>query len=149
MVSARFTVRPGQGGASGFDLGDMTVTGDLGTVESAGRVPDQSMMIHLSAVLLLDGLAAFLRDGTRAFRFAAADSSFGLTVRRSKGGVSVAGEKGVVAWTTAGELASAVLDAAEALGREHPLPADDPVAGDLAAALAGFRPLVPAGRGRR
>ncbi|MFG3014866.1 hypothetical protein ACGFZB_31455 [Streptomyces cinerochromogenes] len=41
MITVKFTVRPGQGDASGFDLGDMAVTGDFRTADSAGHVPDQ------------------------------------------------------------------------------------------------------------
>ncbi|WP_225824830.1 hypothetical protein [Streptomyces naphthomycinicus] len=32
MITVRFTVRPGQGTAGGFDPGGMTVTGDHGTI---------------------------------------------------------------------------------------------------------------------
>ncbi|MFJ3644008.1 hypothetical protein ACIPRD_30300 [Streptomyces sp. NPDC090108] len=145
MITVQFTVRPGQGDAGGFDLGDMAVTGDLGTADSAGHVPDQGMMIYLSVVQLLDSLGAFLRGNDRMLTFTGADTSFGLVVRRTKDGLSVAGKDGVVARTTARELASAVLCAAEDLGPA--LPPEDPVASDWKAALAAFRPLVPSGRG--
>lgn len=135
----QFTVRPGQGPASGFDLGDMSVAGDLGTADSAGHIPDQGMMIHLSVVQLLDGLAEFLGGTAPVFSFTGADTSFGLVVRRTKDGLSVADKKGVVARTTPAELAFAVLCAAEDLD----LPRGDPVASDREAALAAFRPLVP------
>ncbi|MFK4145623.1 hypothetical protein [Streptomyces sp. NPDC004065] len=76
--------------------------------------------------------------------FTGADTSFGLVVRRTKDGLSVAGKDGVAARTTAPELASAVLRAAEDLPA---LPPDDPVASDWEAALAAFRPLVPTRKG--
>ncbi|MFJ7152303.1 hypothetical protein ACIQVT_29610 [Streptomyces sp. NPDC100445] len=57
MISVEFTVRSGRGDASGFDLGGMAVTGDSGTVDSAGHIPDQDMMIYLSVIQLLDGWA--------------------------------------------------------------------------------------------
>lgn len=141
MISVQFTVRPGQGDASGFDLGDMAVAGDLGTAESADHIPDQGMMIYLSVVQLLDGLGSFLRGNARMLSFTGADTSFGLVVRRTKDGLSVAGKDGVVARTTAPELASAMLRAAENLGPA--LPPEYPVASDWEAALAAFRPLVP------
>ncbi|QTD99939.1 hypothetical protein [Streptomyces cyanogenus] len=141
MITVRFTVRSGQGDAGGFDLGDMAVTGDLGTADSAGHVPDQGMMIYLSVVQLLDSLGAFLRDNARMLSFTGAGTSFGLAVRRTKDGLSVAGKDGVVARTTAPEFASTVLRAAEDLGPA--LPPEDPVASDWEAALAAFRPLVP------
>ncbi|MFJ4950276.1 hypothetical protein [Streptomyces sp. NPDC088760] len=145
MITVQFTVRPGQGDASGFDLGDMAVTGNLGTADSAGHVPDQGMMIYLSVVQLLDSLGAFLRGNARMLSFAGADTSFGLVVRRTKDGLSVAGEDGVLARTTAPELASAVLRAAEDLGPA--LSPEDPVASDWEAACAAFRPLVPSRKG--
>lgn len=46
MITVRFTLRSGQGDAGGFDLGDLAVTGDFGTADSAGHVPDQGMMIY-------------------------------------------------------------------------------------------------------
>lgn len=58
MITVQFTVRPGQGDVSGFDLGDMAVTGDFGTADSVGRAPDQGMMIYLSVVQLPDSLGA-------------------------------------------------------------------------------------------
>lgn len=145
MITVQFTVRPGQGDASGFDLGDMAVTGELGTADSAGHVPDQGMMIYLSVVQLLDSLGAFLRGNARTLSFTGADTSFNLVVRRTKDGLSVADENAVVARTTAMELASAVLHAAEDIGPS--LPSEDPVASDWEAALAAFRPLVPSTKG--
>ncbi|MFG3044029.1 hypothetical protein ACGFZR_03745 [Streptomyces sp. NPDC048241] len=82
----QFTVRPDQNDASGFDPGDMAVSGDLGTVDSAGHVPDQGMMIYPSVVLLLDSLGNFLRSNARVLNFTGADTSFCLVVRRTKGG---------------------------------------------------------------
>ncbi|MFF2994193.1 hypothetical protein ACFVTC_06360 [Streptomyces sp. NPDC057950] len=140
MITVHFTVRPGQGDPSGFDLGDMSVTGDLGTADSAGRTPDQGMMIHLSVTQLLDSLGTLLRGHGRTVTFTGVDTSFALVFRRTRDGVSVASEDGVIARTTPGELASAVLGAAEALSLT--LPTGDPAASDCADALAAFRPLV-------
>ncbi|MFE2102843.1 hypothetical protein [Streptomyces sp. NPDC059468] len=145
MITVQFTVRPGQGDASGFDLGDMAVTGDLGTADSASHVPDQGMMIYLSVVQLLDSLGDFLRGNARVLSFTGADTSFSLVVRRTKEGLSVACKDGVIARTTVPELASAVLRATEDLGPA--LPPEDPVASDWEAALAAFRPLVPSSKG--
>ncbi|MEU8688728.1 hypothetical protein [Streptomyces sp. NPDC048665] len=135
-------MRPGQGEATGFDLGDMVVTGDLGTADSAGRVPDQGMMIHLSVVTLLDQLRGFLRGDVRYLRYNGVDTSFTLVLRRAEHHVSVSGRDGLLGRTTGPELAAAALDAAEDLLRVHPLPSGDPVAGDYRDALARFRPFV-------
>ncbi|MEU1531822.1 hypothetical protein [Streptomyces fagopyri] len=140
MITSQFTVRPGQGDPSGFDLGDMSFTGDLGTADSAGRTPDQGMVICLSVTQLLDGVRALLDEGARTVAFTGVDTSFGLVFRRSKDQVSVAAEDGVIARTTPDELASAVLGAGEALSLT--LPTGDPAASDYADASAAFRPFV-------
>jgi hypothetical protein len=145
VISVQFTVRPDQGDASGFDLGDMVVSGDLGTADSSGHVPDQGMMIYASVVELLDSLRNFLQGSSRMLSFIGIDTSFELLVRRTENGLSVADMNGVVARTTALEFASAVLSAAEGLGRGLTL--DDAVASDWEVAVAEFRTLVPDGKG--
>ena len=42
--------------ATGFDMGEIQVTGNLGAVSSAGRKPSQSMMVYLAWVELLSGM---------------------------------------------------------------------------------------------
>ncbi|MEV6836185.1 hypothetical protein AB0N17_17005 [Streptomyces sp. NPDC051133] len=126
-------------------MGGMVVTGDFGTVESAGHVPDQDMMIYLSVVQLLDGLREFLLGDDRVLSYVGADTSFNLVVRRNKEGLSVAGKNGVIARTTAPELALAALHAAEDLDRS--LPPEDTVGFDWENAIADFRLLVPDARG--
>jgi hypothetical protein len=140
VITVQFTVRPGQGDPSGFDLGDMSVTGGLGTADSAGRTPDQGMMIYLSVTQLLDSLRAFLSGNGKTLTFTGVDTSFSLVFRRSKDGISVAFKDGIIARTASDELASAVLGAAESLSLT--LPPGDPAAPDYADALAAFRPLV-------
>ncbi|MGW4596933.1 hypothetical protein ACWEOA_16740 [Streptomyces sp. NPDC004457] len=102
MITVHFTVRTGQGDAGGFDMGDMAVTGDFGTADSAGHDPDQGMMIYLSIVQLKDSLGAFLRDNARMLSFTGADTSFGLAVRRTNDGLSVAGKNGLELLTESG-----------------------------------------------
>ncbi|MFI9807992.1 hypothetical protein ACIHEJ_27115 [Streptomyces sp. NPDC052301] len=141
MITFQFTVRPDQGAPHGFDMGDMVVTGDFGTVDSAGHVPDQGMMIYLSVVQLLDDLREFLAGDARVLSYIGSDTSFNLVVRRNKEGMSVAGKNGVIARTTAPELTSTVLHAAEDLGRS--LPPEDSVRFDWENAITDFRLLVP------
>ncbi|MFI9060367.1 hypothetical protein ACIGQE_00630 [Streptomyces sp. NPDC053429] len=136
----KFTVRPGQGESSGFDLGDMLWTGELGEAHSAGQSPDQGMMIHVSVAQLLDCLREFLKGRTKTVSFTGADTSFQLTFTRTKKGISVTGPSGPVSVLAPGELAETVLSAAEELAREHldTLPFDG-VADDYLAALGAFR----------
>jgi hypothetical protein len=65
------------GPVSGLSRGDVTITGPLGAVTSAGRRPDQSMLVYISIVDLLDGLGALLRPGGgRHWEWVGNDSSF-------------------------------------------------------------------------
>ncbi|MFH8731851.1 MULTISPECIES: hypothetical protein [unclassified Streptomyces] len=140
MITVQFTVRPDQGEPSGFDLGDMSVTGDLGTADSAGHTPDQGMMIYLSVTQLLDSLGDFLRGDAGTLSFTGVDTSFGLVFRRTRKGLSVASKVGVIARASAPELGEAVLRAADRLALA--LPAEDSAAADLGAALASFPRLA-------
>ncbi|MEU2718315.1 hypothetical protein [Streptomyces sp. NPDC007205] len=103
------------------------------------------MMIYVSVVQLLNSLRAFVQGDVRCSATSVFDTSFKLVVRRNKEGLSVAGENGVIAQTTAPELASAVLHAAQALGRS--LPPEDTFRFDWENAIADFRPLVPSRKG--
>ncbi|MFD5076862.1 hypothetical protein [Streptomyces sp. NPDC058371] len=98
------------------------------------------MMIYLSVTQLLDSLGAFLCGNAGTLAFTGVDTSFNLVFRRTKDGLSVAGEDGVIARTAPQELASAVLSAAESLSRR--LPSEDPAASGYEASLAAFRPLL-------
>ncbi|HET6356384.1 hypothetical protein [Streptomyces sp.] len=143
MISLRFSVRPGQGGPSGFDLGDMEVSGDLGRVDSRDRTPDQGMMIYLSVSLLLDTLRLFLEGSQGVFSYTGADTSFSIHVRRlKKDGLSVSVNKESVAKVSQVELRNAVLAAAEEfLAKVMSLPETDVARIDYLGALERFRTL--------
>ncbi|MFF1477416.1 hypothetical protein ACFVYD_07550 [Streptomyces sp. NPDC058301] len=145
MITMQFSVRPGQGEASGFDLGDMVWSGELGEARSAGHTPDQGMMIYLSVPLLLDGLGAWLRGRDRTLEFIGADTSFALTFRKEKRHLSIASAAGPIGTSNAGELTEAVLRAAEQLAAEGlaSLPDTDSARPDYLAALHAFRSEFP------
>ncbi|TDU76123.1 hypothetical protein [Streptomyces sp. KS 21] len=137
---AEFTVRQDQGHPSGFDLGDMLWHGDLGEANSSGQTPDQGMMIYISTTQLLDCLSELLRGQVKATTFTGTDTSFELTFRATRRGVSITARSGPVAVVTPAELAQTVLAAAERLARNHldSLPSDG-VRDDYLAALGDFR----------
>jgi hypothetical protein len=145
MISFAFTVRPGQGDPSGFDLGDITCTGAQGSASSAGHVPDQGMMIYVAVADLVSGVHALLEGGRKRFDFVGTDSSFSLTFRKGNKSVSVAAANGVIARTTEAELARALLTATEELERTglSAVPDADPAKRDAATALAQLRELAP------
>lgn len=137
----QFTVRSGQGDPSGFDLGDMFWSGDLGEASSAGHVPDQGMMIYLSVTQLLDCLHGLLNGEATTVSFNGIDTSFALDFRMVKRGIKVASRSEPVALTSRAELATTVLSAAEELARAtlSALPRHDGARDDYEAALNRFR----------
>ncbi|MFD5104790.1 hypothetical protein [Streptomyces cinereoruber] len=143
----RFSVCPGQGEPGDFDLGDIVCEGEKGTVVSAGHVPDQGMMIHLSVALLLHQLGPLLSGKRRTLSYTGIGSSFRLDFRRDgKGFVSVASKGAPVGRARAEGLARAVLRAAEEFTEEglaH-LPADSGAWSDCLAAVREFRVAVEA-----
>ncbi|MFI1397564.1 hypothetical protein [Streptomyces sp. NPDC020681] len=145
MISVQFSVRPDQGDPSGFDLGDMALTGGLGSAGSVGHTPDQGMMIHLSVTLLLDNLAELMKTGAKLLDFTGIDTSFGISFREDRAGIiTVSAENRPLTKVTQGELAGAVFAAAQELaaGSVLKLPERDSARADYFAALDGFRPLV-------
>ncbi|MFC8760125.1 hypothetical protein ACFUAG_05270 [Streptomyces sp. NPDC057193] len=140
-----FTVRPDQGEASDFDLGDITCVGESGSVSSAGQVPDQGMMIYLSVPLLLDSLRPLLTGERKAVSFVGTDTSFRLDFRRDrKGVVSVSAKRTALGTCTREELADAVLRAARELEEEglSELPAGGGARGDFDSSMERFRASV-------
>ncbi|XUL99329.1 hypothetical protein ACQ86F_19370 [Streptomyces venezuelae ATCC 10712] len=145
MIRMSFSVRPGQGEASEFDLGDVVCEGEAGALGSAGCVPDQGMMIYLSVPLLLDALLPLVAGERRATSFSGTGSSFRLDFRRDRRGVVTVSANGTVLGTCGpGELTEAVLRPAEELEREllAQLPPGCGAARDLASSLERFRSVA-------
>ena len=145
MIEFSFTLRDNPPPPSGFDLGDMEVTGSSGRASSRGHDRDQGMMIHLSVAGLLDGLRSLLERGSGTVEFVAADSSFALRFTLRRGVVTTRYGKAVIDVSPAAEVAAAAYSAAASFAsRELPrLPADDAGRQDLEEALSAFAPLVP------
>ncbi|MFE9116163.1 hypothetical protein [Streptomyces sp. NPDC007172] len=140
MIDFRFSVRPGQGAPSGFDLGDLVCKGDLGEASSIGHVPDQGMMIYLSVTQLLDDLAAFLVGAGKTLTFTGVDTSFELVFQQGKKEISVAWKNGAIARVSHSDLAESVAEAASKLAGWGlaSLPSQDAVKVDYLAALNNF-----------
>ncbi|RSS54022.1 hypothetical protein [Streptomyces sp. WAC01280] len=138
MLKMSFTVRPGQGEPSGFDLGDITCEGESGAVGSAGHVPDQGMMIHLSVPLLLDSLRPLFTGRRKTATFVGTGTSFRLDFRRDrKGTVSVSAQGTTVGTCSLEELADAVLRPVEKV--LSTLPEGDGARSDVVASMGRFR----------
>ncbi|MFE7585619.1 hypothetical protein ACFU5Y_29090 [Streptomyces gardneri] len=137
-----FTVRPGQGEPSAFDLGDITCEGESGAVGSAGHAPDQGMMIHLSVPLLLDSLRPLFTGRQKTASFVGTGTSFRLDFRLDrKGTVSVSAQGTTVGTCGLEELADAVLRPAQEFTEKvlSTLPEEDGARSDVVASLERFR----------
>lgn len=137
MIEIELVVREDQGEPSGFDLGDVTLTGEQGTVSSAGRVPDQGVMIWITATGLVDGVRQLPDRGAADVRVAGIDSSFDIEFSARRGVVSVSAMGEVAGTSTVRDLRLRVNRAAERLLADGPVPVRDLAAvEDLRAALA-------------
>jgi hypothetical protein len=142
MPEVRFDFsRKGRDAATGFDLGDVQVTGDQGSVTSVGQTPSQSMMIYVALVELLDGLSRLAKAGSGRYRFIGADSSFLLDFALGKAGLTITGRRATpVAHAPLSECLASVHAGLERFLSvpENQLSSADPVAGDLRAARQTF-----------
>jgi hypothetical protein len=125
----------------GFDMGHMEFSGNLGSHGSSGRTPDQSMMILLSIVMLLDGLHDFVTRGMREFEFIGVDCSFRVLFHRNTGTkVTVVGGGRPIHEADISTLAPDVFDSVGEFARASVslLPTNDAVRGDLLVSLRDF-----------
>ena len=68
---------------TGLSRGHITLEGSDGRASSRGKMPDQSMMIFISVIDLLDGIRRFILDSkTKTYKFVGAGSSFSFSVTR-------------------------------------------------------------------
>ncbi|MFD8644053.1 hypothetical protein ACFV14_27580 [Streptomyces zaomyceticus] len=142
VITLSFSVRPEQGEADEFDLGDVMCEGERGAVGSAGHVPDQGMMIYLSVPSLLDALRPLVAGEMTTASFVGIGSSFRLHFRRDRDAVVTVSANGtLVGSCRPGELAEVVLRQAVRLERNllSRLPAESGAARDLASSLERFR----------
>jgi hypothetical protein len=128
--------------ATGFDMGDIQVTGNLGVVSSAGRKPSQSMMVYLALVELLSGMSRFAETRSGHYAFMGTDSSFRLDFALKHTGVlTITGwPRTQVAKTDLATLLVSVRNGVEHFlsNRDNQLAPADVVAGDLREAWRDF-----------
>jgi hypothetical protein len=129
---------------TGLSRGDVTLAGERGRVTSAGCTPDQSMLVFLAVVDLLDGLSPLLSGSPSGeWEWIGQDSSFQVVFRRADGRVAVEAMGEPVGDATDRELARAVWQAASGFAAEHRLPPSDLVYADLHSALEEFHGRFP------
>lgn len=122
-------------------MGDIQVTGNLGSVSSAGRKPSQSMMVYLALAELLDGMSRFAETMSGHYAFRGVDSSFRLAFALTQSGVLTITEGRTLVATT--DMATVLVSVRNGVEHflSHPdnqLPPADAVAGDLRDARRAF-----------
>jgi hypothetical protein len=140
-LSLRFELTDRNAGSrvSGLSRGHATLEGPGGRVTSAGRTPDQSMLVYLALVDLLDGIGDLMAASSRReWQWVGNDSSFAVNFRRSNGGVLVHAMGEPLGAVDEAALVQAIWDGATGLLAEHRPPPSDLIADDLDAALEEF-----------
>lgn len=129
------------GELSGFDLGDITITGPQGVHSSKGNTPDQSVMIYLSIAHLLSGICNLSSGRKKVFEFVGTDSSYAITFSRKKDAVAISGGRKPLGESSTKEVLRAVCAGVHAFlsDPKNQLPSTDPAYEDLNASLARLR----------
>ena len=128
--------------ATGFDLGDIRVSGDQACLSSAGQKPNQSMMIYVSLGELLDGLSRFAKARSGSYSFFAIASSFRLDFILTRAGLMRIKGPGdtLIAEVSPATCLASVREGVDRFlaDPQNQLPPADPVAGDLRASRQAF-----------
>jgi hypothetical protein len=135
------------GELSGFDLGDITVTGPHGAHSSSGKTPDQSVMIFLSMAHLLSGMHDLAEGRRQAFVFVGVDSSYSFTLARKKNRLTISDGRRVLGEVSVAEASRALLDGVQTFladPKSQLLPTD-PAYEDLHRALGRLKQTVDRG----
>jgi hypothetical protein len=145
MVDFLFSLNDNSNLVSGFDLGNIEIISDNMIVSSSGRKPDQSMMVFLTIVDLLDGLGKLLDEKKNMnFKLICADSSFTVLFNKINGKIKIIVEDQTICDVEPNELAKQVFNSCNSFFEKNKdkILSSDPVVGDIKAALSSFRKLL-------
>jgi hypothetical protein len=137
-VRFTFSVDPADDG-SGLVLGNLEIAGPDGSVSSAGRRPDQSFMVYLGLVDLVDGLTGLADGRRRSYEFVGPDSSFIVVFRRKGERISASAYGSQLGAEPARDVLAGLRAGIDDLLAAHPLDPAEPGAGDVAAAVGILR----------
>jgi hypothetical protein len=137
-VRFTFAVDPAEA-PSGLVLGNLEIAGPDGSVSSAGRRPDQSFMVYVGLVDLIDGLTGLADGLRRQYEFVGPDSSFIVDFRRKGDRISASAYGSQLGAEPAAEVLAGLRDGIDELLAAHPLDPAEPGAGDVAAAVGKLR----------
>jgi hypothetical protein len=126
-LSRRESDRP-----TGFELGDLTIAGPLGTATSIGKTPDQGMMIYIAIGDLMSGVARLMSTPARRYELVGADSSYIVLFEKHKSGRLVLRQgRQVITDANIDTVARSLLAEADRFWKEHPLDRNDSCYGDF------------------
>jgi hypothetical protein len=137
-VRFNFSVDPAEA-SSGLVLGNLAIAGPDGSVSSTGRRPDQSFMVYVGLVDLIDGLTELADGRRRQYEFVGPDSSFIVDFRRTGDRISASAYGSQLGAEPAAEVLAGLSDGIDELLAAHPLDPAEPGAGDVAAAVRKLR----------
>ncbi|WP_157531471.1 MULTISPECIES: hypothetical protein [unclassified Kitasatospora] len=122
----------------------MEISGAGGSASSAGRQPDQGMMIFLSVALLLDQIRQLLSAGRGSVAYCGVDSSFQVRFTVRKGEITAAESGREIEKLPVQDFITALLAATDDFADREldKLPESDPARADLLLSLADFRKLA-------
>ena len=148
MVTFTFelTTYAQEAGVSGLSRGHLTISGATNTITSKGHIPDQSMMVFMSIVDLLDGARQFLQTpGQKQYNFVGTGCSFQFTIKRTKGDkLLISNPTNVIDTVSVKDFVQAIWQGTQAFLKayESHLSATDMVADDLYHAVQDFEETV-------
>lgn len=127
----------------GLSRGHISIKGSKGLVTSKGKQPDQSMMIFLSVVEILDGIRHFMLDHyASTYNFVGVDSSFQFSVTKLEGDrIRLTGDQGIMDEVETTEMIQTIWKEISIFLSRYgsSIKSHDPVADDLVSAVDSFK----------
>ncbi|MDQ3684470.1 MAG: hypothetical protein M3430_02550 [Acidobacteriota bacterium] len=145
MLTFEFEIAPSivNGQIDGLSRGHLTISGSHGFVTSKGKTPDQSMMIFLSIVELLNGVRRLLLNrNSITYNFVGADCSFQFSINKTnQNSLAITSDIEPIDEVTQSEIVLAVWNGVNNFISfyGHHIDADDLVSDDLDSSIDEFR----------
>lgn len=146
MLTFEFDLASEDEDIDGLSRGHIAIHGPYGSTSSKGGSRNESVMIFLSVIELLDGIRRFfLQGGTDEYNFVGAGSSFQFFVRREKGQCIIFDrEKKKVDDSTQTEFVQAVWNGVTLFMsmHGHQISEADAVSSDLSSSIEEFKQFL-------
>ena len=143
MFNISFTINNMTDHISGFDLGHISISSNDNIISSFNREPDQSNMVFLTIVEMLDGLRKFWQNKkTKEYKLVCVNSSFSiLFVRKRSGLVNIEVDESTILDLHEKMLAKQVYDSCYSFYKECKIKMieDDPIIEDIEESLQQYK----------